>query len=178
MDWKDVGKAVGKVAPILGTALGGPQIGGLVSIVAGALGIKSEEPQPGEVMEAIKADPEAAAKLLAVQDNNRVEIERIALQRDQAYLQDRQNARSRQVESEKATGSKDVNLYVLAYLMIFGFFILTGLLCFVGLPDKSSQAVFILFGALVSGVGAVTQYFFGSSKSSADKTKMLGDAVR
>jgi len=62
--------------------------------------------------------------------------------------------------------------------MILGFSTLTGMLCYVELPEKSSQAVFIPFGAFVSGVGAVTQCFLGSSKSSADKAKMLRAAAK
>ena len=41
------------------------------------------------------------------------------------------------------------------------------------LPDGSSDVVFMLFGALVTGFGTVLQYFFGSSKSSTDKTSLL-----
>ena len=41
------------------------------------------------------------------------------------------------------------------------------------LPQGSNDVVFMLFGALASGFGVVLQYFFGSSKSSSDKTKHL-----
>lgn len=173
MEWKDVGKVIGKIAPVLGSAMGGPAIGGLVSIIANAFGVSDPDPQPDQIMRAIEADPDVAAKLLAIQDNNRVEIERIALQRDQAYLTDRQNARSRQVSSEKVTGKRDINLYALAWLIVAGFFALTGMLCFVTLPNDSSGVIFMLFGSLSTAFGMVMQYFFGSSKSSADKTKMM-----
>jgi len=36
----------------------------------------------------------------------------------------------------------------------------------------------IIVGALVANLTAVVQYYFGSSKGSADKTAILADAVR
>jgi len=41
------------------------------------------------------------------------------------------------------------------------------------IPEGSNQVVFLLFGALATGFGQVLQYFFGSSKSSAEKTQLL-----
>ncbi len=179
MDWKTVGKAVGKFAPLLGTALGGgPVVGGIISVVAGALGITDPDPQPDQVLQAINADPDVALKLMTVQDNNKVELERINLQNDMAYLADRQSARQRQVDSEKATGKRDYNLYALSWLNIVGFFAALVLLMFKPLPDDSSGVIFMLFGSLVAGYGMVMQYFFGSSKSSAEKTSIIAKGKR
>mgnify|MGYP001120440708 CR=1 FL=1 len=86
-------------------------------------------------------------------------------------IQDRTSARQREMAIVQATGKKDVNLYFLAWTVVVGFFVLTGLLMFVEL--KLNQAVLILFGALSSGVGTVLAYFFGSSKSSSDKTQLM-----
>ena len=63
--------------------------------------------------------------------------------------------------------------YVLAALIISGFFTLTAILMWKPLPQGTTEAVFILFGALAGGFGLVCNYFFGSSKSSADKNKLL-----
>lgn len=179
MDWSKVINLVKTSAPLLGTVIGGPAgtvvgglAGGAVSLIAQAFGIE-ETDNPDKIYEAIKADPEAAIKLREIELNNKVELQKLALQLDQAYLQDTQNARQRQVEVEKATGKKDINLYVLAWIVIIGFFALTCTLTFVELPDDSTGVVFLLFGALVAGFTQVMNYFFGSSKSSSDKTKML-----
>jgi hypothetical protein len=40
----------------------------------------------------------------------------------------------------------------------------------------TSPAVYMLFGALSAGFGSVMQYFFGSSKGSADKTQLMASA--
>lgn len=183
MDWKTVGSAVKKFAPILGTALGGPvggAAGGIISVVASALGC---DPEPDAVMKAIEADPEAARKLKTVEIENATELKRIALQVDQAYLADRQDARNREVRLTESTGKRDINLYLLAWLFIIGYFGTTVLLfwlMFTGnfpegksLPDAGWMILGSLIATLSAGVGMVLQYFFGSSKSSQQKTQLM-----
>jgi len=176
MDWKDVGGAVKKFAPILGTALGGPvggAIGGVVSLIASAFGIEEEAISPDTIMQAIQGDPAAAIKLREIEANTKIELQKIILEQERMNLADRADARNREVKITQATGTKDINLYVLAWTVIFGFFILCGVLMFNPLPDGSSKVVFMLFGGLATGFGTVLQYFFGSSRSSQDKTQLL-----
>lgn len=174
--WSDVGKLLGEAAPIVGTAIGGPAGTAIGSLVAGLLGVDNN---PDAVANAIKADPSIAVKieelklkaheldLEAVTKAKQAEIDELNLR-----LSDIQNARSRQVEHEKATGKSDINLYVLAWVVITGFFALIGMTMFIEIKD-STGTVFMLMGTLSAGFGAVIQYFFGSSKSSADKTVEL-----
>ena len=82
MDWKDVGKAIAKYAPALGTALGGPAggaVGTLASMVAGAFGLKPDA-KPDQVMAAIEKDPQAAVKLKEIETNAKTEIHRLNVQ--------------------------------------------------------------------------------------------------
>jgi hypothetical protein len=67
LSWSDVGKAIAGVAPILGTALGGPAGAVVGSLVASALGTSSS---PDAVNAAIAADPASAAKILQVQNEH------------------------------------------------------------------------------------------------------------
>jgi len=58
--------------------------------------------------------------------------------------------------------------------MVVGlFFTLVGLALFVVLPKANVGPVNQLFGAMATGFGMVLQYFFGSSKGSADKTAAM-----
>lgn len=179
MDWSKVVGLVKKAAPILGTCIGGPAgtavgglAGGAISLIASAFGVENAD-DPEAIYNAISADPDAVIKLKQIELNNKTELERIALQRDQFYLQDTQNARTREIEMAKATGKKDINLYVLAWTVVAGFFGCIVLLTFVNLPDTSSQALYLLCGALIAGFGSVMNYFFGTTKSSGDKTTLL-----
>lgn len=73
----------------------------------------------------------------------------------------------------ESKNKKDIAIYILAGLIVIGFFALLTLLLFRTLPEDSSGVIFMLFGALSAAFGAVVQYFFGSSQSSADKTTLL-----
>ena len=169
MQWKDVGDIVGKAAPVIGS-LFGPAGTAVGTLVAGALGVDNT---PEAVAAAINGDPGALLKIKELELRHKERLEELQLDVLKTHLQDVQDARSRQVEHEKATGKTDTNLYVLAWTIVIGFLSLVVVLLFVKVPDDSTGVVFMLFGALSAAFGAVIQYFFGSSKSSSDKTKML-----
>ncbi len=159
-EWKDIASVVGNVAPILGTALGGPAGGAVGGLIANLLGVDNEA---DAVANAIKADPNIAVKLKEIElEAQRLHYEAIDKARQaeldelKAYIGDVQNARSRQVEH-----------------VVLGFFGLIGALMFVEIPTKQSEVMFMLFGTLSAGFGAVIQYFFGSSKGSAEKTEHI-----
>lgn len=171
---KSLVKAVSKGAPIIGSLLGGPAggaAGTAISMLARAFGADPENPE--EILQAVKTDPDAFLKLKKLEAEHEQELTKLALQSEIAHLQDRQSARQREMDIVKSTGKKDYNLYVTAWAVLIGFFTLTGALMFYPLPQGSPQAVFMLFGALAGGFGQVLQYFFGSSKGSSEKTKLL-----
>ena len=180
MSWKDVGNFIKKGAPLLGSVVAGPggsAIGGLVASLFG-----NETDDPAQILSRIQADPEALNKLKELELKHRERLEelsleaaRIQLEESKAYLADTQSARQREAAIVQATGKKDVNLYVLAWVVVGGFFILTGLMMIIPeLESRSNNAmVNIMFGGMVSGFATVLGYFFGSSKGSTDKTRIL-----
>lgn len=179
----DVLKSVGSViakkgAPLLASAVTGGIGGPILGIVAEVFGVDSDD--PGELEKAIASDPEAAIKLKQIQNEHKIELKKLAIEsakveaeREKSYLGDIQNARSRETEIVKMTGKKDLTLYMLAWTVIVGFFILIGLLMKFDLPQGATGYVNQLFGALATGFGMVLSYFFGSSKGSADKNTIL-----
>ncbi|WP_275289165.1 3TM-type holin [Halomonas elongata] len=64
MQWQDIAETVGKIAPVAGSALGGPLGGAIGAVIADKLGVKQS---PQAVGEAINADPEAAVKLREIE---------------------------------------------------------------------------------------------------------------
>lgn len=176
MDWASIGKLIGTAAPIVGTAIGGPAGAAIGSLVAGVLGVENT---PDSVAEAIKADPNIVVKLKELEfkahelDVKAVEVARQAeLEELRIKLEDVQSARSRQVEHEKVTGKTDVNLYLLAWTIVLGFFALVCASIFVEIKD-STGTVFMLMGTMATGFGMVLQYFFGSSKGSVEKSAQI-----
>lgn len=173
MNWKHIGaELISKGLPLLGTVLGGPAGGAAGALIGSIIGKDGENLSPEDVAGMI-SNPEMVVRLREIESNHALELERIVLQQERQRLGDVADARSRDVENTKATGSRDMNLYLLAWTVVAGFFGLIALLVFQPLPDKSPEAIFMLFGALSSGFGAVMQFFFGSSKSSQEKTRLL-----
>lgn len=181
MDWKDIGKVVKKVAPVLGGIIGGPPgaaLGTGVSLLASVLGVESEDPQPEEIMQAITGDPEALIKIKQMELTSQVQLQQLLLEETRAFLADRANARARETAIVEATGGRDWTLYALGGGVVTGFFVLCVVLMKWPLPEGSSNVVLMLFGALSAGFGTVLQYFFGSSKSSTQKTALLANGAR
>jgi len=185
MGWKE---SLLNVAPMLATLLGGPLAGGategvvnLVKVFGKELGLKPKEITPEKVVKTLEKDPKALEIAAKFEAEHKLELEKILLARDVAYLQDKQNARARQVESEKALGKRDINIYIFAYAFISGFFVATCIMLILLLkgafPETVPQFVIFLlgslFGTLNAGVVSIIQYFYGSSKGSELKTQSM-----
>ena len=87
------------------------------------------------------------------------------LQSKKMLLDDKSNARGREVEVTKTTGKRDYALITLAVVIVIGFFAGLVSLVFVTL-DKGSgtyELLYMMFGALITKFGTVVDYFFGSS---------------
>jgi len=173
MDWLEVGKKLASVGlTTLGTVVGGPAGGAVGALLGKALLGDGEDTTPENVMKAV-GDPETILKAKQFEMEHTVELQKLVIQQEQMRLADVADARKRQVGSEQATGKRDYNLYLLAWVLVTGFFGLVAMLVFKELPKDSTGVIFMLFGTLATGFGSVTNYFFGSSKSSQQKTELL-----
>jgi len=112
----------------------------------------------------LESDPEAIAKLKDLEfkhyerlEELSIEAAKVQLEESKAYLAGTQSARQREAAVVQATGKKDVNLYILAWVVVGGFFILTGLMMVIPeLESRSNNAIVnIMFGGLVSGFATV-----------------------
>jgi len=184
MEWKDLANKFFKFAPMVGTVLGGPAgaaAGGLISIIGNAFGLTPEETTPEKINHLLATDPQAAIKMAEIEANNKVELQKMILEQERIRLADVASARAREVEITKATGKRDINLYILSYLFIIGFFVSIITMLVLSLSGKLPESmpdyvVFLLgslFGTLTSGTGAVIQYFFGSSMGSSKKSEFI-----
>ena len=182
MSWDNIKEFFGSVAPAIGTALGGPAGGAVGALIATALGVDNDAEA---VAKALRTDPSLAIKVKEL-ENQALQMHYDAVDKQRqaeittlkTYIEDTQNARSRQVETEKATGKKDINLYILAYIAVVGFFGIIAMVMLVPLPTGSGELIFFLLGALTANYNSVYNYFFGSSKGSADKTEQLASVAK
>jgi len=183
MDWKDIAGTVTKVAPLLGTAIGGPiggAMGGVIAVLGNALGLTPKETTPDKINQVLATDPQAAVKLAEIEANNKVELQKLILEQSRLVIEEKKadfadtdSARKRETAIVQATGKQDINIYVLAWVVVFGFFALTVVLMKWPIPAGQNEVVFMLFGGLVSGFSTVLGYFFGSSRGSLMKSHLL-----
>ena len=181
--FEKLGKTIAKVgAKTLGRAVelipGVSQGKALLGLVKDALGVDSDDPDVLE--QAVASNPEAAAKLLQAQMDHEVSIKqlslefaRVALEEQRVHHDDRVSAREREKEITKQTGHRDLNMLVLSWVVVGGFFLLLGVLIFKPLAPGSEGYINQLFGALTAGFGAVLNYFFGSSKGDSESREMI-----
>lgn len=167
MNWSDIGNAVGKVAPILGTALGGPLGGVAGALVASALGTSND---PDAVNTALASDPAALEKLKEAEMANQLELQKLVITSEANRLADVQNARARQTANPK-----DYTLQFLAVGVTLGFFGTLGLVMFAHLEGAAQNLMLVMTGTLQTAWVAIISYYFGSSKESAGQTKMIAD---
>jgi hypothetical protein len=99
-----------------------------------------------------------------------LEFARVELQETQAYLADTQNARSREIAMANS-GKSDWFMYVVGILVLGAFLGVVYVALFVEVKDEN--LFYFISGNVFSMVMTVVAYFYGSSKGSKDKTKLI-----
>jgi hypothetical protein len=173
MDWKDVGHAVTKVAPVLGAVLSGPI--GAVATSAGALAASflGTEPEPKALMHALE-DPETMLRLKELEDRHRARLLEWQARQLELEVENTKSARRREIELAKTGSAAAWVTGVVALVVIVGFF---GMLHQVLSRDMVNEPALILLGSLGTAFGAVVNYYLGSSLGSTKKTGMLEKAA-
>lgn len=189
----DLAKALGSIAPTLATMLGGPLAGTAVTALESAFGLSPGSGQDAitKVVQAGNMTPEIMAAVRA-QDQKHAEIvgqqglDLAKLNADHAAalaeleVKDRDGARQREVAVKDATPGR------LAYIMVLGFFALSGALVWLLVldPDKAAkvpQPAWLLIGTIMGYLSAEAKaaaaYYFGGSKDTEGAQKMLFSAT-
>ena len=176
--WKDIVKTV---APVLGTALGGPLGGMATKVIASAvLGEGGAQASVKEVAEAIASGgPEVLQRLKQAEHDFAIKMEELGIRAEEIAAQDRASARDREIR----TGDKTTRN--LAYITLFGFFLVLAGQFVIGFHFSDPQVKFseaaqrmldITTGVLFAMVLAVKDYYFGSSAGSKSKTDLMAMA--
>lgn len=154
------------VAPALATVVAGPLGGAAISAIANKLGV---EDTLEAVTNAIQADPDAALKLAEID-----------LAQFKAEAADRDSARQREVGLAQAGASKFSQAVVpsLAIGTVLLTFAFIASLLFLKIANEQQQLVIFALGFATNSAQQVLSYYFGSSKSSQDKTAAMTKAVK
>lgn len=163
MDWK---KIVGTVAPTLATALGGPMAGTAVKFLAGQF-LGDDNATEDQVAAFVKgADPETLLKLKQADQEFAVSMERIGVDVFEIEANDKKNARNEHKLSKMP-----------ALLSISLTFFIAGIvymLFMMDIPEGAREVMFMLLGVVVKEWGGAMQYWFGTTRSSAEKSQLIG----
>jgi hypothetical protein len=172
-DWKDL---IAAVAPTIATALGGP-VAGLATRTLSQVLLGHESGSEADISDAMgKASPETLLKIKEADQAFQVNMKTLDINLEQIAANDRDSARSREVNSNDST-----TLRILASLIVGGFlgciwFVLSGHVQ--GLTDPMTAGMIgTLIGYLSAKADQVVSYYFGSSAGSAKKTQAMTDAL-
>ena len=118
--------------------------------------------------ESLMKDPELSPE----QKQEVAEIIQLELEELDLRLKDVQNARNREIEIAK-TGKKDPMMLIVGIVGISVFVFMVGAIVFK--PELQDNKLLIHLLGMVEGVAiTIFSYYYGSSKGSKDKTRLLG----
>lgn len=164
--------SVAKAAPLLGSALAGPQGAAVGQLIAAKFGGTWE--QPGALQDLIRNDPEAQVKLKQIEADHEVELQRLTLQAATQQLHetlaDRASARQREVTTASIpTAQRDRTPAVLAYLLTSGLFVVILALLWVPLPGENAHVIWGLVSSLATVWVGAMGYYHGSSLGASNR---------
>jgi len=97
MNWKDLGKTVGKYAPLIGNLLPIPGAGIAGTLLAAAFGTENT---PDAIHAAIQADPDAAIKLAKIEADNHAALQAQVLSAETLRIQSVNSSMQAESKSE------------------------------------------------------------------------------
>ena len=160
-------------APTIATAIGGPFGGMAAGLVKSALGIKKGDGKNLEqaVEQAIATgDPEVIAKLKQAENQMTVDLAKIALETEKVHSGDRDSARQREIKVGGYINAVLAIMAIVGWLAICSYVIVSNM-------GELPQAKALLIGGIIGNITAIVvqiiNYYFGSSKSSKDKTDLM-----
>jgi hypothetical protein len=165
-DWKST---LAAVAPVLGTAFGGPLGGVAANAIAAALGVSSTDEQ--ELAAAMqKATPDQLLALKTAENQFKLDMKKLDLRPEELEVEDRTSARS------AYAATKDYMVPGLAALIVTAFVVVVGGVLF-GHVAVDGALAGTLIGYLSAKAEQVLAFYFGSSKGSKNKDDSLAAAV-
>lgn len=160
--WESILKTV---APILGSAIGGP-FGGMAAkaLVEGLGGDENTtEDQMQQMIE--KADPETLLKLKEVEAGFKTKMKELGLKEKDIAAKDRDSARQMGIQTTLLPQMIISVIFISAFAVIL-YTAFTGL---AEMAETQKTIVNILLGILSAGVVQVMNFWFGSSSGSKEK---------
>lgn len=162
MSWKET---LGAIAPTIATALGGPLAGAATKFLAGKL-TGDENSSIEDIEQAVLgASPEQLANLKNIDYEFQKEMEKLKIDVFKIEADDKKNARQEHKQSDMpAILSVSLSLTIAAIVYM---------LFYIEPPEGAREVLFMLLGVVVKEWGGSMQYWFGTTRSSSEKTRLL-----
>ncbi len=160
--WNSMKAAIAAVAPTLGAALGGP-----FGVAAGRMVSKAltgrEGASANEVHKALQAaDADKLVKLKELDNEYKLQMQKLGITRDKLEQLDRDSARHREIEMMR-WGHRDLTPPLLAFTVTIGFFGVVIAIFFIPIVQGMREIADVLIGALGTAWVTIVSYYFGSS---------------
>lgn len=154
-DWKSL---LGQVAPVIGTALGGPLAGLAVKTVGDALGLKNATEEDVSAGLAV-ATPEQFAAIKKADQEFARQMKELDIKVEELETKDRDSARSMMIQTKSKTPA------ILSYFIVI---LITAIYCYLVMGDYSSLTVSDLvlgriLGTLDTAFAVVLAYWLGAA---------------
>ena len=163
----DLKKLFKGIAPLLGTAIGGPLGGVAATFIADKLGLEEKTVDAvTDALSASKLNPAQIEQLRMAEIDFKKFVETNKIDMAKLDVENTKDARAMQV----ATRSKMPA--ILSVMITFGFFAILGAM-FKYPEIKESAPLMIMLGALGSAFASVVNFWLGSSHGSTIKTDAL-----
>ena len=162
MSWKET---LGAIAPTLATALGGPLAGAATKFLASSL-LGDEESSLEDIEAAvIGASPEQLAQLKSIDKEFKLSMEQLGVDVFKLEVADKGNAR---------LNNKDSNMPAMLSVCLTMFIIgIVSALFYTEPPEGAREVLFMLLGVVIKEWSNSMHYWYGTTRSSHDKTKLL-----
>jgi hypothetical protein len=159
-------RVLGSVAPMIGTAIGGP-FGGLAGkILQDAFGTDDQAEIERQI---VAADPQALLSLKEAEKAFDAKMRELDIDEQALYIDDTKDARLLARES----GSTPQLVLTGLFLAIYGGLIWAFFNLDFELNDWQRGQMGILIGVVTSAVVQIINFWFGSSKGSKDKSALI-----
>ncbi|MCF8483314.1 MAG: hypothetical protein K9H25_23060 [Rhodospirillum sp.] len=169
--WGTTKDVLRSVAPVLGTAVGGPFGGMAARAITGAL-LGEESDDEGDAAAAIRgATPEQLLALKKADLDFAAQMKALEVDLEKVGAADRADARA----MATATGTRMPGM--IAAVALTGFFAILSALIFVPIPTAAERPLDIMLGVLGTLITQIAAYYYGSSKGSADKASTIDKLV-
>jgi hypothetical protein len=165
-------KALSGFSTTLATALGGPLAGAALSLLGKAV-LGDESASEDTVLQALGTNsPDLLLKIRQAENDFKLALANLDFQTTKLDYDDRGSARLREVAIQQA-GRTSWEMLGLSGFSLITLVVCLALLFCVDIPKTAENSILFLLGTVNSMVVTVVQYYFGSSRSSQQKSDQL-----